>query len=377
MGRLTRLVIASIAAVLLPATTAWACGFLVAANGTIRLDTFTAAAILEADGDAHYVTSFSFGGSPESFGAIIPLPDIPYEVEKAPGWFLQRLIRESSPLRDAQFEGATAAAQADGASVIASYEVDSLDIVVLEGGGADVLAWAAENGFDLGVADGDADDLTDAVAMLDFYAERSPIFAAIKFDNERAAEQGVSAGEGTPVRFSFHDQTQAWIPVKVLGFDKPEQELVVADLFLMTPDAPTILGGRVAGTEVTFQQSYGPDSSLVFDLTDDDRADWVPTAFTLTRVNVRTENRLIDWDIAATSTGRPDEAWAFGTAWVAARQGEAHTGNSSFSSDGDIVRAELGEDGGFPVAVALGLAALAGVGIVAMRRLRRPTTVDA
>ncbi len=375
MGRLTRLMTALVAAVLLPTTTAWACGFLVAANGSIRLDTFTAASILTQTGDAHYVTAFSFGGSPESFGAIIPLPDVPYEVEKAPGWFLQRLVRESLPAERQSFESDTVAASAsDGATVIASYEVDSLDIVVLEGGGADVLAWAAENGFDLGVADGDPDDLSDAVEMLDFYAERSPIFAAIKFDNSRAAEQEINAGEGIPVRFSFHDQTQAWIPVKVLGFDKPGEELVVADLFLMTPGVPTILGGRVAGTEIAFQGSYDADSDLVFDLTDDDRADWVPTDFTLTRINVRTENRLVDWDIAATSVGRPQEEWAFGTAWVAARSGETHTGSSTFSSDTDIVRAELGEEG-FPVWPAVAVGALGAVGLLVAAIRRRGATV--
>ncbi|MGH3443213.1 MAG: hypothetical protein ACRDUY_14470 [Nitriliruptorales bacterium] len=345
MRRLWLVTAMLVGAVVLPSGAAYACGFLVAENGAIRLDTFTAASILTEDGDAHYVTSFSFNGSPESFGAVIPLPDIPVEVEKAPGWFLQRLGIETTP-RD-RFAGAEVALSADsyGAEVIASYEVDALDITVLRGGGADVLEWASDNGFDLGVGDGDPDDLSDAVSMLDFYAERSPIFAAIKFDNRRAAEQELNSGEGIPVRFSFADQDQAWIPVKILTFDKPDSEIVVADLFLMTPDTPKILGGLVAGTDVTFQQSYGPNSLLVADLTDDERAEWVPTRFTLTRIDVRSEARLLDWDIAARTGGTPEPVWAFGTSFIAARNGETYAGSAPFSPDPDIVRSELTDDG--------------------------------
>ncbi len=369
MGRLIKLFTATMAWLAMTATTAWACGFLVAENGSIRLDTFTAASILEENGDAHYVTAFTFNGSPESFGAVIPLPDVPVEVEKAPGWFLQRLVRETSPQRDTLVAEA-ATADDGGAEVIAAYEVDALDIVILRGGGQSVLDWAADNGFDLGVADGDADDQSDAVAMLDFYAERSPIFAAIKFDNQRAAEQELNAGEGIPVRFSFTGQDQAWIPVKVLGFDKPVGETVVADLFLMTPGRPTVLGGNVEGTEVTFQQHYDADSDLVFDLTDDERAEWVPTDFTLTRVDVRTKTELIDWDIAARVGRWPDATWAFGTAWVAAQAGETYTGNATFSSDPQVVRGELGDDGLSGWAVLVGLGCMAGLAAAIVSRRR-------
>lgn len=346
---------------------ALACGFLVAENGAIRLDTFTAASVLTEEGDAHYVTAFSFNGSPESFGAVIPLPDIPYEVEKAPGWFLQRLVIETTPPTPVADGFAEVAAEA-GAEVIAEYEVDSLDITILRGGGADVLAWADDNGFDLGVADGDPEDLSDAVAMLEFYAERSPIFAAIRFDNERAIEQELQSGEGTPVRFSFHDQDQAWIPVKVLGFDKPGEEIVVADLFLMTPGQPTVLGGLVPGTDITFQRAYGPGSDLVFDLTDDERAEWIPTSFTLTRVDVRTEQRLLEWDIAARVGDVPDRAAAFGVAFASAEQGEEYLGSAPVETD--IARGTLGDRGlpAWPLAgAAVVVAALVAAGLFVRR----------
>jgi hypothetical protein len=296
---------------------AWACGFLVAENGAIRLDTFTAASILEEDGDAHYVTAFSFQGSPESFGAIIPLPAVPSEVERAPDWFLQRLGIETTPVEETE-EAATGlaagAVAASAAEVIAVHEVDALDITVLEGGGAAVLDWADANGYDLGVGDGDVGDRSDAIAMLDFYGERSPYFAALRFDTARAAAQDLASGDGTPVRFTFPDRDEAWIPVAVLGFDKPAQEVVVADLYLLTPGTPTILAGRVDGTDVVFQREYDPTDALVVDLRGDERADWIPEAFTLTRIDVRSEQRLLDFDVAARVDGLPDVASAFGAA---------------------------------------------------------------
>ena len=52
-------------------------------------------------------------------------------------------------------------------------QIDALDITVLKGGGDEVGKWALENGFLLS---------PDAPEVLDFYAERSPVFMAAKFD---------------------------------------------------------------------------------------------------------------------------------------------------------------------------------------------------
>lgn len=62
-----------------------------------------------------------------------------------------------------------AAAQAQ----VIEEKIDALDIMVLKGGGASVGDWAREHGFKL---------TPDAPEVLDFYAERSPIFMAARFD---------------------------------------------------------------------------------------------------------------------------------------------------------------------------------------------------
>src|SRR2546421_7972400 len=103
MRRFLGLVAAAGAAglLLLSGGQAFACGGLVAPNGTVRLlRTSTLAAW--HNGVEHYVTSFQFAGGGAEFGSIIPLPGIPTTVERGGDWTLQRLAREVAPPPDAR-----------------------------------------------------------------------------------------------------------------------------------------------------------------------------------------------------------------------------------------------------------------------------------
>ena len=75
---------------------AWACGGLVAPNGTVRLLRTSTLAAWQA-GVEHYVTSFQFSGQGSEFGSIVPLPAIPTSVVRGGDWTLQRLQREVAP----------------------------------------------------------------------------------------------------------------------------------------------------------------------------------------------------------------------------------------------------------------------------------------
>ena len=93
------------------------------------------------DGIEHYITNFTFEGPAESFGSLIPLPAEPTDVTRAGNWTLQRLQREVSPLGDGAFFLRVASAPgAAEVEVLLRTRIDSLDVVVLKGGGADVLA---------------------------------------------------------------------------------------------------------------------------------------------------------------------------------------------------------------------------------------------
>jgi len=84
--------IAAIAALLVTAAPALACGGLIGPNGAVNLLRTTTFAGYH-DGVEHYVTAFEFAGGGGAFGSIVPLPDVPTSVERGGDWTLQRLVR--------------------------------------------------------------------------------------------------------------------------------------------------------------------------------------------------------------------------------------------------------------------------------------------
>src|SRR5918999_1317341 len=90
---------AVVAALIVAAQPAAACAGLIGPNGAVNLLRTTTFAGYH-DGVEHYVTSFKFAGGSGRFGSLIPLPGVPDKVEKGGAWTLQRLIRETTPVRD-------------------------------------------------------------------------------------------------------------------------------------------------------------------------------------------------------------------------------------------------------------------------------------
>ena len=177
-------------------------------NGTIELVRTTTLAAYH-DGVERYVTSFEFTGEGEEVGSIIPLPDVPDRRRTRRGLDPAAARpggahRRSTPTRRCFAE---AAAPAGSAEVLIETQIDALDITVLRGGGDEVGEWALDNGFFLS---------PDAPEVLDFYAERSPIFMAARFDASRAAELGQTSGDGTPIMLTIPTD-EPWVPLRILG----------------------------------------------------------------------------------------------------------------------------------------------------------------
>ena len=229
--RITTVLLTVIAAMLI-APAAYACGFLVSPNGSVQLGKTTTFVAWE-DGIEHYITNFTFEGPAEPFGSLIPLPAIPTDVIRAGDWTLQRLKREVSPVELELARAALAEVPAADVKVLLRTRIDSLDIVVLEGGGPDVLAWVNENGFNL--PEGPETD-----HMLDYYASRSPYFLAARFDPDAASEDDFVAGDGIPVQITMPTE-RPWVPeagwFTYLRLET-EAENVVYDLSVGVGDTP-------------------------------------------------------------------------------------------------------------------------------------------
>lgn len=334
------------AAAVLTAGPAAACGGLVAPNGTVRLlRTSTLAAY--ANGVEHYVTSFQFAGGGAEVGSIVPLPGVPTKVERGGDWTLQRLARETEPrfLRATEDAVAAAAPQA-AAKVLLETRIDALDLTVLEGGGKAVGDWAREHGFAL---------TPDAPEVLDFYAEKSPIFLAARFDATAAREAGQGIGDGTPIHLTIPTE-RPWVPIRILALGRERAEPVEADVYLLTEDEPALL----TGTGLRTQLSQAASDSLLDDLRSDKGMEWVPGDMWLTHVRVDGPASDLDHDLAINPTGGTPDRFDFDRVVrdaVAPRPG------------GTTVTPRPDTDEGGPVwpALAVGAVVLAGVAVVLRR----------
>ena len=288
--RITTVLLTVIAAILI-APAAYACGFLVSPNGSVQLGKTTTFVAWE-DGIEHYITNFTFEGPAEPFGSLIPLPAIPTDVIRAGDWTLQRLKREVSPVELELARAALAEVPAADVKVLLRTRIDSLDIVVLEGGGPDVLAWVNENGFNL--PEGPETD-----HMLDYYASRSPYFLAARFDPDAASEDDFVAGDGIPVQITMPTE-RPWVPLHILHGASPDSEIIEADVFLLTPEQPDLLYG-----EGLFVERSEPASKLLLDdLRSDVNMEWVPEAgwFTYLRLETEAENVVYDLSVGVGDT---------------------------------------------------------------------------
>jgi len=286
--RATRWVLPVVGATLalaLTAAPAAACGGLVGANGTIQLTRTTTLAAYH-DGVERYVTSFEFSGQGKEVGSIVPLPGVPTKVERAGDWTLQRLEREVAPPVRAEFDAAQKSlAAAAPAEVLLQTKVDALDITVLRGGGTAVGKWATSHGFLL---------TPDAPEMLDFYANRSPIFMAARFDASRAKALGQNTGDGTPIMLTI-PTPRPWVPLRILSLGLNRAKVVKADVFLLTDDKPNLLAG---GRGLSLDRNEPANASLLDDLRSDKHMGWIPAHmwFTFLRLDVPAGD--LDYDLA-------------------------------------------------------------------------------
>lgn len=276
----------SVAVLALTAGPALACGGLVGANGTIELGKTTTLAAY-TNGVQRYVTAFEFSGEGEEVGSIIPLPDVPTDVTRAGDWTLQRLVLEVSPPEPAAFDAAAGAetAEATEAEVLLETEVDALDLTVLRGGADEVGRWAVDNGFFL---------TPDAPEVLDFYAERSEIFLAAKFDASRAADLGQGSGDSTPIMLTIPTD-QPWVPLRILSLGLDDSAVVEADVFLLTDGKPQLLAG---GRGLAHERSEWASDALLADLRSDDNMGWMPQRMWLTYLPLDVRAGELTYDLA-------------------------------------------------------------------------------
>ncbi len=283
--------LATVLLLVFAAAPALACGGLIGPNGAVNLLRTTTLAGYH-DGEEHYITAFQFAGGGGAFGSLTPLPGIPSKVEKGGDWTLQRLINETDPVPERAFFQA-AAASGDAAEVLMEVTIDALDITVLRGGADEVGRWAADHGFRLP---------PDSPEVLEFYAERSPIFLAAVFDADAALERGQAIGDGTPVHVTIPTDNP-WVPLRILALGKTGAERVEADVYLLTDRAPALLPQPTGSNGLDLEHSASASELLLDDLRSDRGMSWVPDAGWLTKVAIDADASQLGFDLAIDASG--------------------------------------------------------------------------
>lgn len=285
----------------LAAAPALACGGLIGPNGGVSL-VHTTTLVGYHNGIEHYVTGFDFTGGTGDFGSIIPLPAIPTSIQRGGAWTLQRLVRETQPPVNLAAGEKRAPAPVPSAQVIQRTTIGALDITVLKGGGFGVGTWAKANGFSLP---------PDAPALLDFYARRSPIFLAAKFDAAAARAQGQGEGSVTPIHITM-PTSNPWVPLAILTLGKQPGQFVQADVYLLTDHQPSMLPAptlpdslQTSTNGLTLARSEPASASLLSDLHADQGMGWVDTSgmwFTYLQLDTAAVN--LHYDLAVDQSGR-------------------------------------------------------------------------
>jgi Uncharacterized protein conserved in bacteria (DUF2330) len=294
-------VLAGAAAILAVPVPALACGGLIAPNGAVGLvKTSTMAGYV--DGVEHYVTQFEFAGAKGEFGSIVPLPGVPTRVVRGGEWTLDRLAIEVQPpiLEAAASGGAEAFRTLEDVEVLDQKRIGALDITVLRGGGRAVGQWAEENGFSL---------TPDAPEVLDFYASRSPVFMAAKFDAAEAARRGLETGQGTSIHLAIPTD-DPWVPLRILALGQTGDTVVKADVFLLTDRRPTMLPGPVGSGAVlerdglTLLRDEPASRFLLRDLNSDRGMGWLPgNGMWFSYLKLTEEAEDLTYDLALDVTG--------------------------------------------------------------------------
>src|SRR5687767_12065752 len=123
---------------------------------------------------------------------------------------------------------------------------------------------------------------------------------AAVFDAGAAEERGQQNGEGTPVHLTMATDNP-WVPLRILALGRPDDEIIDADVFLLTDDVPNLLPAPGGGLSRFL--SVEASDELLDDLRSDKGMEWVPRRSHLTYLRVNEPASQLRYDLAIDADG--------------------------------------------------------------------------
>jgi hypothetical protein len=204
------------------------------------------------------------------------------------------------------------------AKEIYETEIDGLLITILRGGARGVGKWAKEEGFSLP---------PDAPEVLHFYAQRSRYFMAARFIPEKARKKRLREGDGIPIHLRIPTD-DPWVPLRILALGKQPEEVIDADVFLLTDIQPALLPEPAAAGErgMALERNEQASQSLLNDLGSDKGMKWIQEEsgmwLTYLRLDIDSADLTYDLAVDQTGSGQPSAEDAFGVQGATSRDGE-------------------------------------------------------
>jgi hypothetical protein len=141
---------------------------------------------------------------------------------------------------------------------------------------------------------------------------------AARFNADAARERNQEQGEGTPVHLTI-PMENPWVPLRILGLGKGADDVINANVFLLTPSRPNLLpeppgrspnpgaapasSDEVAGDGVFLERSEQASKSLLDDLRSDKGMEWVPPQMWLTYLRLGEQTSQLHYDLAIDKAG--------------------------------------------------------------------------
>ena len=260
--RVRRRALALVAGTLLvafSAAPALACGGLIGPNGAVNLLRTTTFAGYH-DGEEHYVTAFEFAGGGGAFGSLTPLPGHPDRSREGRRLDPPAPAPRDRPARSGVF-AADAVRPSAGDRPRSSWRSPS-------------TRWTSRScaAAPTRSARGRPTMASGSRRMPPRSSSSTPraaeIFLAAAFDADAAAERGQQVGDGTAVHITIPTDNP-WVPLRILGLGKTGQEIVEADVYLLTDRAPALLPAPDGFNGLALDHSPPAARALLADLRSD------------------------------------------------------------------------------------------------------------
>jgi hypothetical protein len=161
---------------------------------------------------------------------------------------------------------------------------------------------------------------------------------AARFDASRARALGQNVGDGTPIMLTIPTK-EPWVPLHILSLGLDKNQVVDADVFLLTDRQPKLLAG---GGGLSLSRNEPASPLLLDDLRSDKHMGWVPSSMWFTYLHLNVPAGQLGYDLAISQDANPSAVPSLRDTGVSADQARPIVETTPFPWTSVIISLLLG-----------------------------------